>query len=630
VKNPKTKSRKIKMSDYYSHEEMEKQLHIIVKKVQEGKTFICLEYIKRSPDEIHLIVTMNTIKSNLQFFERASDNFGGGNICVFNSKETKTDAKKYNHAKDVLGVKHQIEKSGVDIIIMCGHPTRFKTSIIELIEELSDSRSFSKKIIIHIDEAHEYIPRYRPQIVQMNNYDIVNRIVGYSATSIPIWVNKTAKSEFNLFKDLYIVDVEEQFGIMSTPGYVGVKDCIFPVLNGTVELIDEHIPHEFVERWGTLKNKEDEKEKDDLLWYTENNPFLWGNELNMLSYVNHFLNNNNIINNDEFSYNFIPGYVRVLTHDYIMTLILSRYEDAIVFIINGKGKGTNYYFTKDNKSQEIIQQIVPPNNEPANQIYEVVKKNQNRPVFITGFLSVGMSVTFINEDIGNFDNVVFSHQHYLSQPHILYQLCRFCFNPIKWVDKSKIKKTNVYAQHRSVIDSVLEYEAIDDNIQTNLKGSLCSLEEVKGNLQYKEKRVPQQLKYDCLKPYIIRHKSIIQSVQDEEDEERARVKIMTSYKEFMGHEPKECSIPKKNPSGFYECSKSGKIGILTDVEKEKSWLKTCTWSSNIQITETQKKYARIYIVYETKDDPTEYSWMLRRVEIKDCEEVKNFFINLNK
>ena len=60
----------------------------------------------------------------------------------------------------------------------------------------------------------------------------------------------------------------------------------------------------------------------------------------------------------------------------------------------------------------------------------------------------------------------------------------------------------------------------------------------------------------------------IQTVQDDEDEERARTKIIKSYKDFMGHEPKNVSIPKKNQDGFYECSKSGKVGVLTDVEKE--------------------------------------------------------------
>ena len=45
-----------------------KHLYAIVRKPQEGKTFICLENINRTPNTIHLIITMNTIKSNRQFF----------------------------------------------------------------------------------------------------------------------------------------------------------------------------------------------------------------------------------------------------------------------------------------------------------------------------------------------------------------------------------------------------------------------------------------------------------------------------------------------------------------------------------------------------------------------------------
>ena len=69
----------------------EKYLYAIIRKPQEGKTFICLENIRRTQNEIHLIITMNTIKSNLQFFSRAKKQFGN-KICVFNSRKKKTQA----------------------------------------------------------------------------------------------------------------------------------------------------------------------------------------------------------------------------------------------------------------------------------------------------------------------------------------------------------------------------------------------------------------------------------------------------------------------------------------------------------------------------------------------------------
>ena len=73
-----------------SSEATTKHLYAIIRKPQEGKTFICLENIMRSPEYIHLIVTMNTIKSNNQFFERAKERFGN-NIRVFNSRGKKKE-----------------------------------------------------------------------------------------------------------------------------------------------------------------------------------------------------------------------------------------------------------------------------------------------------------------------------------------------------------------------------------------------------------------------------------------------------------------------------------------------------------------------------------------------------------
>ena len=86
----------------------EKYLCAIIRKPQEGKTFVCLENIKTNGGSYHLIITMNTIKSNLQFFQRAKEKFGD-KICVFNSKGTKKDqSPDFKHAKDVSGVKKKI------------------------------------------------------------------------------------------------------------------------------------------------------------------------------------------------------------------------------------------------------------------------------------------------------------------------------------------------------------------------------------------------------------------------------------------------------------------------------------------------------------------------------------------
>ena len=65
----------------------EKFLYAIIRKPQEGKTFICIENIKQSDDRVHIIITMNTIKSNEQFYNRLSEHFTKEKLVVFNSKQ---------------------------------------------------------------------------------------------------------------------------------------------------------------------------------------------------------------------------------------------------------------------------------------------------------------------------------------------------------------------------------------------------------------------------------------------------------------------------------------------------------------------------------------------------------------
>ena len=250
-----------------------KHLHAIIRKPQEGKTFICLEYIVRHISCIHLIITMNTIKSNLQFFERASCKFGE-KICIFNSKGKYKD-DTINHAKDVTGVIKKI-KEGSDIIIMCAHPKRFDDSIINLLTFIEDSKTINKNVLIHIDEAHAYVPRYRKEIAIMNNYIIVQLITLYSATPFNIWSDEYDILNDYIFKNIYVVDIEEQMAIMKSEEYFGVKDCEFDIeCSEDVEMVDPIIPDSFIQRWGDVKNKL----KPINAWYGAIYPFSLGNEI---------------------------------------------------------------------------------------------------------------------------------------------------------------------------------------------------------------------------------------------------------------------------------------------------------------------------------------------------------------
>ena len=182
-------------------DEYHKNIYAIIRKPQEGKTFICLEEITQSPKHLHVIVTMNTIKSNSQFYERCKSKFGEKNICIFNSKKSKSSDESI-HEKDVLSVKKRIV-NGVDIVIMCAHKKRFDDSIIDLINELIDSKKFTKQIKIHIDE-HKRIIGVFDKVLRIENIPLISEaqvligiVKGFSnkANKIGLYINSVVNYE---------------------------------------------------------------------------------------------------------------------------------------------------------------------------------------------------------------------------------------------------------------------------------------------------------------------------------------------------------------------------------------------------------------------------------------------------
>jgi hypothetical protein len=607
----------------------EKYLCAVIRKPQEGKTFICLENIQSSPDCYHLIITMNTIKSNLQFFERAKARFGN-KICVFNSLGTKKDQiSDFLHAKDVIGVKKHLQ-GGADVVIMCAHPKRFDESIIDLLGEIEDSRKISREVVIHIDEAHAYVPAWRDEVIVMNSSNVTRRIYMYSATPFSIWTNeRSVYAEEQLFKNIYIVDNERQFNVMKSEKYFGVKDCIFTPttvqLDG-YQMIDPTIPREFIERWGNDRQRSNVISGKDELWYQRGAPFDIGDELKMLSYTHHMLRalDGNGIVNDAFSYNFIPGYCRKLTHYALMEMILKIYSSALVIIINGDG--TKLFRNEGADTSSLIGEVIPNHNEPSSQIEGCVRRFPNRPTFITGFHCVGMSVTFINPTLGNFDNVIYSHEHYMERPDIQYQLCRFLFNYSNWDDEScdRIKKTKLFVSTNDLIQNCLDYEKQIDRIDTEMSGSLRNRSEIVGDMKIKEKSVPKERRYDHLEPFtkIIGVKRI--SV-DEGCDDAKLAEVKQIYKDFMGKELKGKAMPKKDDDGFYLCSTTAKATKHTDPSKMKKTIKAWKNTSNFALKRDTTNFARVYVAYDDEDDPSEYSWFIRMMEIKKCPEVDQFW-----
>ena len=600
----------------------EKLFYAIIRKPQEGKTFICLENIARTPDQIHLIITMNTIKSNLQFFERAHERFGG-KICVFNSRVGKKGQgeNKFNHAKEVLGVKNHITKGGVEIIIMCAHPKRFDQSILELIAELNDSKKFKSQIVIHIDEAHAYVPTWRGEIIQMNCFPIIERIYMYTATPFNLWIDTHDAFGDELYKRIYIVDVEEQYGIIKSDKYFGVKDCSHIVSQVDIPLISNIIPKDFIKVWGDDKQRAIVDSGKHLQWYGNQWYFQLGNEQMYLSYVDFTLKQLNGvgIKQDKFTLNFVPGYCRKLTHYAIMKIILEIYKESVVIIVNGDG--TNE-FVIDDSTKEIKASKIEHLNEPAEQVKSIIEKYPNRPLFITGFHCVSMSVTLINEEIGNFDNVIFSHEQYNQTPDVQYQLCRFLFNYIGWKNPKNIKKTKLYTNSKVCLESCLEYEKQVDIIDSQMKGSVRSKEEVIGNVPVKIKEIPKERLHSKLEPYA---KVVVKSfpVSDGDDLE-VYENMIRHWETFMGKKPVRKSIPEK-VDDFYKCSTTGKPSVLENPGELKKMIKSWRFDSNYMLKSGKNKYARIYVAYDDKEDPSEYTWLIRMMEIEDCPKVKDIW-----
>ena len=403
----------------YNYED--KYLYAIIRKPQEGKTFICLEGINQSLNAIHLIVTMNTIKSNKQFFERAFNKFGDS-ICILNSEKSLNT--NINHARSSIDVIKFI-KNGIKIIIMCAHRKRFNESIIEILDLVDDSNSINKKLFIHIDEAHAYIPQHRENIYNINKYQIVERINCYSATPFKIW-DETSKH--NIYKNIYIVDITEQYNISASTKYFGINDtkyflisCVKSKFNDEINInpkISDYLINNYAPE--LLNSNVPEIKK---WWYTASHTyFSLGDELEFLAFISYSLNHlitKNIISNEHFSYNFIPGFQRKLTHYAVMEIILNKLNKALVVIFNGDG---SFVFLK--KNNKIIKETLDILcYEPSVQIQKIINKYSNCPIFVTGFMCVGMSVTLINQNIGNFDNVLISHPQYYGDPALLYQLC---------------------------------------------------------------------------------------------------------------------------------------------------------------------------------------------------------------
>lgn len=609
------------MDEELFNNDSETKLGLVIRKPQEGKTFICISYITDDTfKNIHIVLTMNTLSAGMQFFGRMEDLVGSRNIIVFNSK--KETAGNCLHASNVLEVLTLInENPKIRVIVCCAHEKRIRNSLPKLFNSCWDSTRFrqsGRKLKLHIDEAHKYIPENREFIRQFNDLEIVTSITGYSGTPDNIW---TVRRSDPLFYKIYIRDVEEELKIIRSKKYFGVNNCEFYVMEEETTskqiITKANIPVDISQ---LIISRSCMSEKSRRSWYDYDFPFELGNELLFLSFLEFIIPKIDVKPNT-FSYNFIPAFTRKATHYGAVEIILKHYPMANVIVINGNG--TELWRNVNNKSWLIndLKKLIACTRseeersrllEPSYQIQQLISDCNNLPTFITGFQCVGMSVTLINETLGNFDNVVMCHEHYSNDK--LYQLCRFLFNYTSWSDENiaRIKKTRFYSLSKTLIDICRNYEQSVERMASEGAGKTCSLHEIKGLAPVES--TERELKREALLSIKITNPCIWKKfkIYDGNDEEEWR-KINQFYMEIMGHNPKGKSIPKKNEYGFYECSTTKNVDVqsINDIKV----LEKQSWWSTFQLQEEQYNYARIFVGYDDLSEPNEYTVYVKYVQI---------------
>jgi hypothetical protein len=616
-------------------EEIETKLSLVIRKPQEGKTFICINSIVGdSSQDIHIVLTMNTLAAGMQFFGRMEEKIGSNNIIVYNSdKET---AGNCHHAKTSGKVVTLIKRHNISVIVCCAHKKRFSESLREIFTAMEDSIQFAqmkRKFKLHIDEAHKYIPENRNDVRMFNQSKIVSKIVGYSASPDPIF---TMVPTDHLFNSIYICDVEKEYGMIRSSKYFGVIDCEPLITEDIVTddstlYLDEFegfVPPHIVRMSLTAKEREKCETIPVKSWYGPSFPFSLGNEKLYLGFITHILPQLALEEsfNTRFSYHFVPAYCRKITHYQTAEIILRFYTNANVIIINGNGIqlfrlriGGGLSLIKTNRQLRAKDEAHKKKLlEPSFVIQSLIEEYPNCPTFITGLVCVGMSVTLVNETLGNFDNIVVDHHHYKKED--LYQLCRFLFNYTSWAKKEngetvkQIKITKFISLKRDVYDTCLDYESYIERLTSEFSGMRCALNDVR-DIEAVEP-TPSEIRKQDLKSIEGEWgwKRFKIDGEDEDDAELQWARATNFYKKKSGRDISNRSKPSKytvDPR-FLVCAINGKKERYTAEEIEKKIEGNKTWDGYFQLRVGQTQYtSRIYVGYDNLEDPTKYTLFIK-------------------
>jgi hypothetical protein len=428
--------------------------------------------------------------------------------------------------------------------------------------------------------------------------------------------------------------------MMCSAYYFGAKNMIqktFEHLPPSHFVTDAHLSEDIPD---LVLRRADMLDKNRKTWYNEKYPFQLGDERSFLSFTDFILRTELVptFQQDAFSYHFIPSYKRKVTQYFLVDLFMKYFPLANVIVMNGNGMemyrlvdGTSFQVRKIVNGFLVVSDkkdtSKPRLLEPAQQIQALVEGFANVPTFVTGLDCVGMSVTLINQEIGNFDSVVFGHDQLNREQR--YQLCRFSFNYARWVDKSKVKNTQWFSLTKSVVDTCFEYEQEVETICRDFQGTTPTIREIHGLEPYVHS-VKEIRKKDLsiLTQFLENPEQKDQwkrfpVMDDNEDEQWEKARAY--YQVVRGKELKGKAIPKKI-DGFYHCSttSSTKSGcqFRTRTEIDHIRLGQYAWSSLFQLRQGQLNYARVFIGYTNDSDPSEYTIYIKHASLQDVEQVQ--------
>lgn len=312
--------------------------------------------------------------------------FCSNNLFLTNQTATRINETYTELAKNLKAVVfhshnkkcHKMEQLMMKIsshraILCCSHKSRFEQMGVLLHCGLFTN----KKVIIWIDEMHMDLNMILKHILPISLNPSVVKIVGISATPDNIF-KKIGNKDFKIkIKPMDACDKSK---------YYGFDDCKKIIIN----IEDYTIPEEFYENSG----------------YLARGALVEGGNRALSSKIENALYLNTLLMNDEINYDnddvfFVPGSRYIVSHEAIKDVLIDH--GFYVFVFNSNG--CHLYFelgeSIDLKQEKALEEATNGFQCSLGSLMGIAKKLyklDDRPIAITGYLSVGQGNTLCDWD----------------------------------------------------------------------------------------------------------------------------------------------------------------------------------------------------------------------------------------